>query len=259
MYLGLHVAVDCWQLPEGQACLDMLGNLQAHHISSYLIGSILILVFGTSSYLLLRHHENTESKLAHNGFLLEEMAIELKQKNDALSQEVARRKRMEAELETLAVTDGLTGIYNRRKFDEILHLYLRQEARYPKGLALLVIDVDHFKRINDMYGHGIGDEALKSLTKQIQASKRDSDDFFRIGGEEFALIAFCANGSSLQIIADKLREAVAENLFPKIGRLTISVGATRYHPGDTYDSLFKRADDALYDAKTGGRNQAVTL
>jgi len=259
LFIVLDVFVDCWLLSDGQDCTNLTHNLEPHRITSYLVGSGLILLLGLLSYLLLRRHENAETKLAHNSFLLEEMAIELRQKNAALSQEIALRKRMEAELETLVVTDPLTGIYNRRKFDEIINMHLRQENRYPKGLSLLILDIDHFKRINDSHGHAVGDEILKGLASLILQTKRDADDFFRIGGEEFALIAFSGDGSSLQTIADKLREEVANHAFPKVGQLTISIGATRFYPGDTYDSMFKRADDALYSAKEGGRNRAIAI
>jgi diguanylate cyclase (GGDEF)-like protein len=120
-----------------------------------------------------------------------------------------------------------------------------------------MLDIDHFKEVNDHFGHAVGDGVLKDLARLVESTKREADSFFRVGGEEFCLITFSANGSSLETMADKLRQAIAQHPFPKAGRLTISIGVARFKPEDTYDSLFKRADNALYQAKQTGRNKVV--
>lgn len=255
----LDVYFECKLFDPAQSCRALLLHPDPHRLWTRLIGSGVIVLLSLVSVYLLRRHEEIEAKLAHSGFLLKELTIELKQNNERLSQEITRRKAMEKDLETMAITDQLTGIYNRRKFDEILHMHIRQEIRYPKGLSLLAMDIDHFKGVNDRYGHSTGDEALKEFVRLVMESKRDADDFFRVGGEEFCMITFNRNGGSLEKAADKIREAVDDHAFPIVGHLTVSIGVTQFVPGDTYDSLFKRADDALYIAKEGGRNQVVVI
>lgn len=259
LFVALDLFVECMLLPEPQQCMDLLYHPTPARLWTRLLGVGIILLVGLLSLILLRRHENTEARLAHSSFLLEELAVELKQKNAALSREIALRKVMEKELETLAVTDQLTGIYNRRKFDEILHMHIRQETRYPKGLALLILDLDHFKTVNDHFGHHVGDDVLREFVNLVASAKRQADDLFRVGGEEFCLITFSNNGGSLQTTADKICEAVANHTFPVAGHITVSIGVTRFVPEDSYDSLFKRADDALYLAKKRGRNQVVIL
>jgi len=250
---------ECHYFHPGRTCLDILLNPEPSRLWIRLLASAIILLLIIQYTILLRHKEDTEARLNHSSFLLKELTIELRQKNENLRHEITRRKAMEKQLENLATTDQLTGIYNRRKFDEILDLQIRQEVRYPRGLALLMLDIDHFKDVNDHLGHAAGDEVLKELTQLIEQHKREADDFFRVGGEEFCLITFCINGGSLETTAEKLRQAVSEHAFPKIEHLTISIGVTRFKAGDGYDSLLKRADDAMYLAKQGGRNKVVIL
>ncbi len=255
----LDLLVECWYFQPKCACLDLLLHPEPSRLWVRLLASALILLLIIQNTLLLRHREEAEAKDSHSRFLLEELTIELSQKNKALHHEITRRRTMEKALQDLAVTDSLTGIYNRRKFDELLKLQMRQEIRYPRGLALLIIDIDHFKKVNDLLGHAVGDEVLKELTRLIGDVKRDADDFFRIGGEEFCLITFCVNGGSLETTAEKLRTTIENHDFPKVGRVTISIGAARFKPNDDEHTLFKRADDALYQAKQTGRNKVVIV
>lgn len=256
LFWALDLWIECHYFHHG-TCLDMLLHPEPGRLGVRLLASAIILLLIFQSAILLRHREDAEARLSHSSFLLQELTIELKQKNDRLQLEIARRKAMEEQLEKLAVTDQLTGINNRRKFDEILNQHIRQELRYPRGLALLMLDIDHFKEVNDHHGHATGDEVLKELAQLISSSKREADDFFRVGGEEFCLITFNNNAGNLQTTAEKLRLLVAEHAFPKAGQLTVSIGITRFLPTDGYDQLFKRADDALYVAKQTGRNKVV--
>jgi diguanylate cyclase (GGDEF)-like protein len=259
LFWALDLFVECRYFHPNSTCLDLLLHPEPGRLWVRLLASALILLLIIQNTILLRHREEAEAKDAHSRFLLEELTIELGQKNEALHHEIARRKTMEKALQDLAVTDQLTGIYNRRKFDELLNLQIRQEARYPRGLALLMMDIDHFKNVNDRLGHAVGDEVLKELSQLINATKRDADDFFRVGGEEFCLITFCFNGGNLETTAEKLRSTIENHDFPKAGHLTISIGVTRFKPDDNHESLFKRADDALYEAKQTGRNRVVIV
>ncbi len=257
LFWALDILFENLFLFPDKTYLELLRNPEPAKLWVRLLASVVILLLVIQNTILLRHRENAEIKLSHSSFLLEERSIELSQKNENLRHEITLRKAIEKELQNLAVTDQLTGIFNRRKFDEMLTLEIRQESRYPRGLALLMLDIDHFKEVNDHQGHSVGDEVLKELSRLIGNTKRQADDFFRVGGEEFCLITFSTDDGRLETTAEKLRQAVADYPFAKAGHLTISIGAAHFKPGDNYDSLFKRADDALYQAKRTGRNKVI--
>jgi diguanylate cyclase (GGDEF)-like protein len=259
LFVALDLFIECRLLPGDSGCFELLFNPEPVRMWSRLAGIVVILLLAVFSLILLRRHENNEARLARSGLLLEELTVELQEKNAALNKEIDHRKVMEQKLETLAVTDQLTGVYNRRKFDEILHMLIRQEVRYPRGLSLLMMDLDHFKAINDRYGHSVGDEILREFASLVLQTKREADDMFRVGGEEFCLITFSESDDKLKTVAEKVCLEIAEHVFPKVGHLTVSIGAARFAAEDSYDTLFKRADDALYLAKHRGRNQVATL
>lgn len=253
----LDAATEKYLLGSPGSFLDILCCPGSHEFLVRVLATAFILALVFVATFLLRRKENSEAQLRHGRFLLEEMTVELKHNNEKLKAEIERRKAVEQRLENLADTDQLTGIYNRRKFDELLNLELRQEARYHRGLCLMMLDIDYFKSINDQFGHAVGDEVLKELARLIDGQRREADSFFRIGGEEFCLTTFASNGDNLRTAAEKIRRTVAEHPFDKIAHLTISIGATAYRQGDDYYSLFKRADAALYEAKQAGRNRVV--
>lgn len=253
----LDACIDKYLIGADQPWFEVLISPEPHEFRTRLLATGLILILVFIATVLLRHKEDSEAQLQHGRFLLEEMAIELGQKNERLKAEIAHRKAIEKQLETLAETDQLTGIHNRRKFDEIINLELRREARYSRGLCLAMIDIDHFKDVNDRHGHAVGDSVLKELAQLIENNRREADSFFRVGGEEFCLITFADNGANLETACEKIRKMIAENSFEQAGHLTISIGASHYTPDDSYDTLFKRADGALYKAKQTGRNRVV--
>jgi diguanylate cyclase (GGDEF)-like protein len=164
-----------------------------------------------------------------------------------------------AELLNLATHDALTGVYNRRRFDEKLSEYSLLFRRTGRPFALLLIDADHFKRINDTYGHAIGDDVLQQLAQLIQVSVRATDFVARYGGEEFAvLLPEVAQPDTPEVVAEKIRVAVAQAHFPEIGQVTVSIGVALADPADnSHTMLIKRADQQLYQAKAAGRNQVA--
>jgi diguanylate cyclase (GGDEF)-like protein len=162
---------------------------------------------------------------------------------------------MQAELERLATTDTLTGIHNRRAFDEQLALELIRARRYGNKLALILLDIDHFKRINDRHGHQTGDRVLVDLARVVGGRLRASKVFARWGGEEFVVLAPNTDAEDAAHLAEEIRARVEAHDFPQVGRVTVSLGVTQYAPDDTTDRLWKRADTALYRAKAGGRNR----
>lgn len=196
--------------------------------------------------------------------LVAAVAVRYVRVSRALRHEVALRRQTEGELresneqlEALATTDRLTGIWNRRKFEMSIESEIGRAQRYGGTFALLFFDIDHFKAINDSFGHAIGDEVLCEVASRVQAVLRDSDMLARWGGEEFALMLPSTPLSDAGALAEKLRLLLAEQPFAKVGYVTASFGVTCLRPADNPDQLMRRADRALYRAKSLGRNRVV--
>jgi diguanylate cyclase (GGDEF)-like protein len=161
-----------------------------------------------------------------------------------------------AAAQKLALTDPLTGIANRRATLDWLGRLVRASGQVGEPLALLMFDIDYFKRINDCFGHQTGDEVLERVAKLARAQVRADDLVGRIGGEEFVCILSGLEAQSARALAERLRRAIAEGSDRDgLPRTTVSVGLAMARPGDTPESLLARADAALYEAKDGGRNQ----
>ncbi|MDP3300996.1 MAG: diguanylate cyclase [Sulfuricurvum sp.] len=163
------------------------------------------------------------------------------------------------EMERIATIDKLTGIYNRHKFEEIFALEAERSRRFSQPLSLILIDIDHFKSVNDTYGHDIGDKVLQLMAKIIKENIRQVDVFARWGGEEFLVLSPSTDFDNIQILAEKLRVAVNEAIFPDVSHITISQGISTLLEEDTFIELFKRADMGLYHAKEHGRNQVGVI
>ena len=165
--------------------------------------------------------------------------------------------RYQRRLEEMAITDKLTGIANRQAFAPLIAQVFNELKRTPQALSLMLIDVDHFKQINDRHGHQAGDEILRALAGRIAGALRESDQVFRWGGEEFLVILRNCDGENALRLADKVREAAAENSLTVAGasvRATISIGVAERAGDEHIDPLIGRADQALYAAKRDGRN-----
>ncbi len=173
--------------------------------------------------------------------------------------DISERKRAEERLQLLATTDELTGLHNRRHFLDQAHREIERAQRYGTVLSLLIIDIDHFKEINDQHGHSAGDTALQHIAALMSSQKRDTDILGRIGGEEFALLLPSTTRDSAETMAQRLRRAAADQ--PLICqdcrlRFTLSIGGAEYGPEhNSFDALFRAADKALYQAKQQGRNR----
>jgi diguanylate cyclase (GGDEF)-like protein len=168
--------------------------------------------------------------------------------------------------------DTLTGLLNRKTFDGSFLRWMTPVASLAElpgqdaaggarrtghqgTLCLGIIDIDHFKRVNDNYGHLIGDEVLLLMARLMRSSFRFQDQLYRFGGEEFLVLMRCAQASDAAIAFERLRSIVAGHTFPQVGQITISVGYTELRPHDSPTSAFDRADKAVYHAKQHGRNQ----
>jgi diguanylate cyclase (GGDEF)-like protein/PAS domain S-box-containing protein len=158
-------------------------------------------------------------------------------------------------LEELWMTDQLTGLFNRSRLDELFDAELRRANRYGTHFSILLLDIDHFKQINDTHGHLVGDDVLYAAAKLLQENIRDVDILGRWGGEEFLFILPNTNQSEALILAEKLRNTLRDHPFTPVNKLTASIGISSFIAGVDADELFKRADDALYRAKAKGRDR----
>jgi len=160
-----------------------------------------------------------------------------------------------SEVTWLSQTDSLTQIYNRHKLDEIFPLESARAKSSNTELAVILFDIDHFKKVNDTYGHETGDTVLVELTRLVKNVVRKSDLFVRWGGEEFLLLV-PDTLVEVERLAERIRQQVMNFQFTRVKTVTISLGVAAYEPeADTLDSLVAKADEVLYKAKQGGRNR----
>ena len=161
-------------------------------------------------------------------------------------------------LEHAAVTDGLTGMYNRRYFDDALAEYLNAFGRIDKPIGMIILDLDHFKIVNDTHGHDVGDEVLRQVAECLQVFTRYHDVLARLGGEEFAILSPNITEHQLYNLADRIRQAVSQlrirngNVTLKV---TVSAGLAIWNGVESGEELYRRADKQLYEAKRQGRNR----
>ncbi|MEJ2393635.1 MAG: diguanylate cyclase [Candidatus Thiodiazotropha sp.] len=187
---------------------------------------------------------------------------ELVKANQQLTQEVAERRHMEQRLEQLSQTDYLTGILNRRAISRKLEEEQTTVTAAEESFCIILLDLDHFKEINDQYGHAVGDQALRHAVERLRNGIRDSDLLGRWGGEEFIIVAPRTSLAEAEGLAERLCRSLAGSRITSEGEsveITGSFGVTRYIPGEALDTCLKRTDDALYAAKRQGRNRIIVL
>lgn len=203
-------------------------------------------------------------ELGINDYLL--LPVELNEMMARVKTQIRRKKYQDALRSTYektvsrSVTDALTHLYNRHFMDTHLENLVQQAHRHNRPLSLMLIDVDHFKPINDTYGHAIGDEALQGVAKVLLRGIRTADMAARYGGEEFVVLLPETDLLSATVVTDRIRQMVETTSFRvshEIGNLnlTVSIGAAQLRKGESATQIIKRADEALYKAKTSGRNQ----
>jgi diguanylate cyclase (GGDEF)-like protein len=159
------------------------------------------------------------------------------------------------EYEKRASTDFLTGLYNRAKFSELYgNAYINMLAR-DNGLSLILLDIDHFKKVNDAYGHNVGDTVLVAIAETLMQTLRNIDIICRWGGEEFIVLLPTASLDQAGIIAEKIRKAILELSFEFGERVSVSLGVCEVQRGESMEAAIQRADTALYEAKNRGRNR----
>ncbi|MFT5699587.1 MAG: diguanylate cyclase (GGDEF)-like protein [Desulforhopalus sp.] len=194
----------------------------------------------------------------------EQLVLDLKQSKEKAESFANELRNANDKLEKLAFRDGLTNLYNHRYFQEILAKEIARVERYGRPLALLLFDIDHFKIVNDTYGHPAGDQVLISMAQAITKAVRPSDIIARYGGEEFAVILPETDFSGMKVFAERLRRCVAA-IVTKTGghsiKITISCGGAHFSPGDEISPglLISTSDRALYMSKKNGRNMVTSL
>ena len=159
----------------------------------------------------------------------------------------------------MSITDRLTGLYNRHKLDAVLNAELARCQRYDGVFSLILLDVDHFKLVNDQFGHPVGDQVLLAIASLLQENKRNADTLGRWGGEEFMLICPDTPSDGALQFAEKLRLAVAAYGDPAVGQVTASFGVATFRSGDSVKEIVSRTDQALYCSKHKGRNRVECL
>ncbi len=189
-----------------------------------------------------------------------ELSVRLKDLSEARrTSELANQSLQRAldQLEQAASTDRLTGAWNRRRFEEAVLPEIALAHRRREPLSLLMFDLDHFKRVNDSFGHSAGDAVLAGTAQSVRLHLRASDSLVRWGGEEFLVMAPATRIEGAMGLAEKLRASLEAIDFPGIGQVTMSLGVAEYALGEGLEEWIERADQALYQAKSGGRNRAV--
>ena len=250
-----------------QMCDDLSGNETGASVTE---------IKGDELKFLETLFQLTTSKLAYNSSQLEKNQAllnkshnELEQQvtartqeltliNEQLTKEIAERKRVEIELTSLSATDPLTHLLNRRAMMEVLEGYTKESEKIGSRLFLLMVDADHFKQINDRYGHSIGDKALQHIAETAKQNIGLNSEIARWGGEEFLIALHDMNLKQAQDLAETLREIIESDVFEVDGRIisiTCSIGFSEKKPTVTLDECISAADDALYQAKHNGRNQ----
>jgi len=213
-------------------CLRLF--MQTGHI--YTLMGLMTLVFVTLLLLASRRAHTAYAESQRLRFENEDMT----QKLNALA--------------TTAITDSLTGAYNRNMLNVALPSEMERARRYSLPLAVILLDIDHFKQINDAHGHQVGDRTLVWITERICTQLRDADLLFRWGGEEFIVLAPNTDLEAASVVAERMRREVEESPLEPAGVITCSFGCSQFCLEDTTDSFIQRADRALYVAKASGRN-----
>ncbi|MDG4812645.1 diguanylate cyclase [Hydrogenovibrio sp. 3SP14C1] len=218
------------------------------------------------NHVVQNKHEPHYAKVQVNGkeyvFLVK--ATEISNANgeqyvSVLMTDITEEERYKSQLEHLIIHDELTGIYNRHYFNRTLEQEIKRHHRYQSPLSMAFLDIDHFKKINDSYGHDVGDAVLLSIAKSISSLLRSSDVLCRVGGEEFVVIMPETSLENALIISERIRTSVEQISSKEVPeKITISLGLVELHDWDNLQSFYKRADEALYKAKEKGRNRIET-
>lgn len=227
----------------------------------YLENDLTTRAFTDQQLDLLRVLASQAAISLENAQLYDTLEKRVEDRTRELQLEIKERTRVQEELRVLATTDSMTGASNRRHFLELAEQEFKRSRRYPAPLSTLMLDADHFKSVNDRYGHETGDKVLKALAAAVSAELRVSEIFGRMGGEEFAIVLPATSAEGAAVLGERIRQSISQLEMPTkdgVLRFTVSIGVSELSDEDTsFSDLLNRADEALYRAKAGGRNQVV--
>ncbi|MGB5596483.1 MAG: diguanylate cyclase [Crocosphaera sp.] len=186
---------------------------------------------------------------------LSDLIEKLRQITNRIASDQEQQKKLREHLQALANVDELTGAFNRRKLQEMLSYEIERTRRNQNNLSIIVFDIDFFKRVNDTYGHPVGDQVLCKLVTIVKQSIRKIDSLYRIGGEEFVILCPDTNNEQVLNLAERIRQSIENTSFDEVEQVTISLGVTQFKESDQQKEFINRADKALYKSKENGRNQ----
>lgn len=253
---SMQVVITDVMLPE-------MGGFELTELITQKYDSAVIVITGYSDI----YSYEEAIKMGASDFIIKPLRFEellLRLKKVLAERELANdRGRMMEKLQKLAITDGLTKLHNSRSFYSQLEVEVDRFNRYKRSLALLLMDIDHFKKYNDSYGHLEGDKALVKIAQVIKSCLRKLDSAYRYGGEEFTVILPETSCKEAQNVAQRIKSALKDEKFipnqEKEAKITISIGVTEYYPGEQLSEFIQRADKAMYLSKEKGRNKVTTL
>ncbi len=254
---GKHVAPIDRNAGVVALCLNLQLKIMGQLVK--LNGLRLSLVFRQSARGWLVEHQHFSQPTTVHGADEAYPLMEIEERTRVLERLVTERTRAlnaaNAELERRAVTDPLTGLYNRLKIDELLQHELARVQRYGGALSVVLLDIDHFKAVNDNHGHTAGDRVLAKIGETLLSRTRRTDRVGRWGGEEFLIVCPSSSLEEAVRLAEDLCLTIREQDGPAAARVTASFGLAEYAAGESAEELIHRADLALYDAKRAGRNR----
>jgi diguanylate cyclase (GGDEF)-like protein len=229
----------------------------------FLLGTVMVAIAGVSSlsFFLTGTIAVDDVTIFFLAFVFSVSGARVIQRNVLPGEERMRSLEQEnKELWDLSFKDPLTGLFNRRYMQQTAENLFSRAVRYREQLFILMIDIDHFKKVNDTHGHAVGDEVLKTIAATIQTFVRASDFVARYGGEEFIVFIVQSSAELTQNIANRIRDGVAAIHFEQVGwTVTVSIGIAGLQEGDTLESQIARSDEFLYISKKGGRNRVSGL
>jgi len=249
----------CYSLLMSYNIVPFLSEFDYLMVLQFCIGLAIIL---SSRFFILYHtYEKQSFELANMNRTLEQQVLqrtsELEDANKKLADVNAQLKKEKHILRVSAITDGLTGLYNRAYIEEQFRQFIRESSRYGKPFSLAMFDLDHFKKVNDEFGHHVGDEVLRKVADSFHDLIRETDIAGRFGGEEFLLLYPQTDHSEAMVVTERIRVRIGELSFeqgPK--NITISAGVAQYS-GESPEEILAKADKNLYSAKQNGRNRVV--
>jgi diguanylate cyclase (GGDEF)-like protein len=253
----IDVVITDIKMNGGMDGLEMTGQIKKSYESD-----VIVITGHSRDYSYEEAVDRGADDIVFKPFNPEELLLRLKRvlKKRDLTRE---RDRVLMELKTLAITDSLTGLYNRRHFYHELEIEISRVIRHDHRLSLLLIDIDDFKKYNDRHGHIDGDKVLRKTADLIASCMRKMDSAYRYGGEEFTVILPETSCEEALLVAERIRKVVHSEVFlPEAGMkisITISVGATQYVENEELSAFIQRADKAMYLSKQKGRNRVTAL